>query len=139
MKERPVNNLGELLRAKLANDVFKSDLKLAKEKMELEQMKIQAAMQNAAISGTGLYGTPLTQASMANAIGKMWDDGASFDPNNEPAYQMALSALCDLWAAKHGDKWVNATHDDQFWIDAVERLGSAGKLETKRGWMRLKD
>lgn len=153
MKERPVNNLGEMLRAKLANETFKSDLKLAKERYELEQMKMQAAMQNniygalnqaalqnAAISGNGAYGNQLTQASMQHAISRVWQDEMSFDPNTKPVYQMALSALADLWRAKHGDQWIQIPErTEEFWVDAQDRLGSAGLLESTRGWMRLKD
>lgn len=58
-----------------------------------------------------------------------------WDPNKEPAMQVSLSALRDLWAAKHGDQWTTVPQrkqgiaEDNYWHFAWKRLEAAGMFE----------
>lgn len=135
-------NLGELLQANVATDTFRSDA-----------AKRNIAAQASALANAHMHNNALT-AAINQGIGtystSQPQDIPEFNPNTAPAFQCTLEALCDLWRAKHGDRWVLSGRaarayatklrdaDETFWDDARDRLGSAGMLESHRGWLRLK-
>ena len=53
-----------------------------------------------------------------------------YDPDN-PAWSADVSTLVDLWLAKYGDAWVNASdlHDDTFYSIVATRLLTEKRLE----------
>lgn len=149
-------NIGQLLQAKLAKDVYQNDTAGQntaindRRQLEAEMMKNQAAQMNAAMYNNMVNGA-LTQGLGAGIYQPVKQDIPEFDPNTAPAYQCTLEALTDLWRAKHGDMWVRSGRiekiynpeardpDEEFWDCAAERLRSADRLESHRGWLRLKD
>lgn len=138
-----MDKLEDLLRANIA-----ANMKRTRAEMDAYQANARASQyaQNAAqqwmiTGGLGMY---QSQQGVMQGVKAMQEKAPKFDPNTSPAYQMELSALCDLWRAKYGDKWVEHlnrynTVDERFWADATERLGAAGMLEMCRGWLRLKE
>ncbi len=64
------------------------------------------------------------------------------DPNEEPAYQMDLTALKDLFRAMYGAKWVKRPDytDDAFWFYGFRRLDDADLMErVDYSWFRLRE
>ncbi len=65
-----------------------------------------------------------------------------FNPNEVPALMVSLETFRDLWAAKYGSQWVEASAalmDDEYWVQAYQRLDNNYLLESCRGWYRLKE
>lgn len=112
---------------------------LTQDKLDEMQMKMKQAQYVAqnntrnAISGT--------------VAGAAWPSvpysaAALFDPNKEPAYQLDLVALKDLFRAKNGTGWVRIPPvlDDEFWYRGISRLNNADMLERVDScWYRLRE
>jgi hypothetical protein len=104
------------------------------------QQEMHRAQMNAASNSAFGVASPFA-TTMASSTART----KPLNINDIPSMQMPLSALVDLWRAKHGDYWMDGSkpmpNDDEalFWSFALQRLRAANKMETVRDWSRLRE